>query len=57
VGARVVCCPAEQFLTLKVVPNLLGYMIIVSYFIVHKITSEVNTLTKDYRTLKLAAKF
>jgi hypothetical protein len=30
-------------------------MFIISHFIVHKVTSEVNTLTEDNRTLKLAA--
>ena len=44
VGAGVVYCPSEQW-TLVIVPNLLGYVIIISYFITHKVTSEVNTLT------------
>ena len=43
--ARVVYCPSEHE-TFKVDSNLLGYMIIVSYFIAHKVISEVNTLTK-----------
>ena len=44
VGARVACCPSEQE-TLKVVPNLLGYTITISYLILHKVTSEVTRLT------------
>jgi len=44
VGARVVYSPSEQK-TCNMVPNLLSYMIIISYFIVHNVTSEVNTLT------------